>query len=90
VADCVDLLLQAHPTWSPGDIRAALINSASQPNRPDNYIGYGVVYVLAALNFNPCDSSHTGEKLPGVKAGQTIAAYPNPFYLDQYSAAEIA
>ena len=36
------LLLQAHPDWSPIDLRQALIESADRFNNPDSLYGYGL------------------------------------------------
>jgi serine protease AprX len=45
------LLLQAHPDWSPIDLRQAMVRSANRYNNPDNLYGYGLfdTFKAAAL-----------------------------------------
>ena len=50
VAGSAALLLQAHPTWRPEDVRTALMLTASQAGQPDNDLGWGIINVLAALS----------------------------------------
>jgi len=50
------LLLEAHPTWTPDDVRQALIESADRYESPDSLYGYGLYDVYKAsrlMNFNP-------------------------------------
>jgi serine protease AprX len=49
VAGVVALLLEAHPDWTPDDVRAALLATASRSTTPDNDYGWGIVNALAAL-----------------------------------------
>ena len=72
VAGSAALLFQAHPTWRPEDVRTALMATASQADRPDNDLGWGIIDVLAALNYN--------EGQPAViHTLQIDEIYPNPF-----------
>ncbi|MBA7673790.1 hypothetical protein ES703_81994 [subsurface metagenome] len=72
VAGSAALLLEAHPTWRPEDVRIALMATASRAHLPDNDYGWGIPNVLAALDYN------TGE----LSSQYTLAIgqiYPNPF-----------
>lgn len=51
VAGVVALLLEAHPDWTPADVRAALLATASQTVNPDNDYGWGIVNALAASQY---------------------------------------
>ncbi len=86
ITGCAALLLEAHPAWRPIDVRSALINTASQHDQPDYYMGYGIVDVLAAYNYNPADTALPGENMDV----ETIIAYPNPFNINEYGEATIA
>ena len=54
------LLLEAHPNWTPAQIRNAILNTADQSNTPDNTYGWGIVDAFAAFNYQqtepPSDS----------------------------------
>jgi len=50
VGGSVALLLQAHPDWTPADIKEALQSTASQSTSPDNYLGWGVMDCLGVLD----------------------------------------
>ncbi|MCH7574119.1 MAG: S8 family peptidase [Candidatus Marinimicrobia bacterium] len=75
VAGSVALILQAHPDWSPGVIWEAVRNSASQADSPDNDFGWGVMNVLAAIQYLP--QGIPRQDLPGVPLSLD-AVYPNP------------
>ena len=49
VAGASALLLQAHPTWGPGEVAAALRSTASRANMPDSTLGWGIVDAEAAV-----------------------------------------
>ena len=49
VAGSAALLLQAHPTWTPGEVATALRATASQAAAPDTVLGWGLVDVHAAV-----------------------------------------
>lgn len=53
VAGCAALLLEAHPFWTPHQVRAALMNTADRANLPDNDFGWGIVNLPAALESFP-------------------------------------
>lgn len=46
------LILEAHPDWTPMQVRQALLSTASNALTPNNDYGWGVINVLAAINFN--------------------------------------
>ena len=72
VAGCAALLLEAHPTWTPDDVRKAFMATASHADSPDNDYGWGIPDVLAAMYFN------NGE--PATRYVLEIEKiYPNPF-----------
>jgi len=74
VAGAAALIMEAHPTWSPADVKYALKNTADNCETPNNDIGWGTINVLAAINFSgltECDSTF----------GTTILVqdiFPNP------------
>ncbi|UCD38823.1 MAG: S8 family peptidase, partial [Fidelibacterota bacterium] len=72
VAGSAALLLQAHPTWRPMEVRQALLSTASQASQPDNDFGWGIPDILAALNYDP-------NQVPIEQQMQIEEAYPNPF-----------
>ncbi len=48
VAGVIALLLEAHPDWTPRDVRDALTATASRASAPDNDYGWGIVNGPAA------------------------------------------
>ncbi|MBN2000641.1 S8 family serine peptidase, partial [candidate division KSB1 bacterium] len=51
VAGVAALLVEAHPFWSPMQLREALINTADRSGQPDNLYGWGLVNALAAIEY---------------------------------------
>ena len=51
VAGVVALLLEAHPEWTPTQVRNALMNTAGNAVAPNNDYGWGIVNALAALSY---------------------------------------
>ena len=49
VAGCAALLLEAHPFWTPGQVRSALMRTADRASMPDNDYGWGIINLPAAL-----------------------------------------
>jgi serine protease AprX len=72
IAASAALLAQAHPDWSPIQIRQALRNSADQAFAPDTLRGWGLPDVLAALQTTTAGA-------PGERPVASASAYPNPF-----------
>ncbi len=46
------LILEAHPDWTPMQVRLALMMTADNATTPDNDYGWGVIDVMAAIDFN--------------------------------------
>lgn len=46
------LVLEAHPDWTPMQVREALMATASNALTPDNYYGWGIIDVMAAIEYN--------------------------------------
>lgn len=75
VAGCAALVLQAHPDWTPMQVREALMMTASHANNPNNSYGWGIVDCLKAINGGTDDD---GE--PILPERFVLAQnYPNPF-----------
>ena len=51
VAGAVACILQAHPDWTPEQIREALLETASNSNSPDNQYGWGIINVEEAIDY---------------------------------------
>ncbi len=47
------LILCAHPSLTPMQVRDAMRNTASQHNNPDNEFGWGILNALDAVNYFP-------------------------------------
>jgi subtilisin family serine protease len=52
VARAAACVLQAHPDWTPQQVREALMMTASDPENPDNQYGWGIIDVIEAINYN--------------------------------------
>ena len=50
VAGAAALVLEAHPTWTPAEVRDALIRTADNYGSPDDHRGYGRIDVTAAID----------------------------------------
>ena len=48
------IVLSAHPTWTPMQVREALMMTASQFCSPNNSYGWGIIDVMAAINYDGC------------------------------------
>lgn len=56
VGGAAALVLQAHPDWTPMQVREALMQSGDHAAAPDNNYGWGVIDVMAAINYSyVCD-----------------------------------
>jgi len=69
VGGAAALVLQAHPNWSPLQVRRALMSTADNAADPDNVYGWGLIDVMAAINYvqpeqQPVTATHN---------------FPNPF-----------
>jgi len=60
------LVLEAHPDWTPMQVREALMMTASNSTTPDNNYGWGIVDTWAAINYSfgpsfiPGDANESG------------------------------
>jgi len=52
VAGACALLLEAHPNWTPMMVREALMMTADGNTSPDNTRGFGLIDVMAALDYD--------------------------------------
>jgi subtilisin family serine protease len=77
VAGVAALVLSAHPTWGPFEVREALRETALNHASPDNNIGWGLVQALDAIQWIP-STTGTGGGAGGAGA-VALAAAPNPF-----------
>jgi len=68
------LILQAHPTWGPFEVREALRETALNHSAPNNDIGWGLVQGFAASQWVP---STVGVESPA--GALALSAGPNPF-----------
>jgi len=73
----VALVLEAHPTWGPFEVREALRETALNHAVPNNDIGWGLVQGFAAIQWSPSTTAvdPRGAGAPAV----ALAAGPNPF-----------
>ena len=71
VAGSAALILEAHPDWTPGLVRRALMFTADRAGAPDNDFGWGLVNLPAALDFQP-----GGDTLQiSLQAGQLVLCW---------------
>ncbi|MEI7633151.1 MAG: S8 family serine peptidase [bacterium] len=52
VAGAAALVIQAHPYWTPQMVRETLMATASSNTAPDNNYGWGIINVMAAINYS--------------------------------------
>ncbi len=52
VAGACALVLEAHPNWTPMMVREALMMTADGNTSPDNTRGFGLIDVVAAIDYN--------------------------------------
>ena len=48
---CAAVILSAHPAWTPMQVREALMRTASNRACPNNTYGWGIIDLLAAVNY---------------------------------------
>ena len=56
VAGACALLLEVHPNWTPTQVRDAIINTADQASEPNNNYGWGIIDVMAAIEYRSQNS----------------------------------
>jgi len=69
VAGAAAQVLQAHPAWSPAQVRRAFMETANNAVVPNNVYGWGVIDVMEAIEFQQ----------PTLADLVHIQNYPNPF-----------
>ena len=56
------LVIQAHPDWTPVQVREALMQTADNAATPNNAYGWGIIDVMAAINYKfTCDCGVWGD-----------------------------
>lgn len=75
VGGAAAVILSANPDWTPMQVREALMMTADQSDNPDNDYGYGIINVMAAIDYDT--SSINDEILP--EDFSILNVYPNPF-----------
>jgi subtilisin family serine protease len=66
------LILEAHPDWTPMMVREALLNTADNAAAPNNDYGWGIIDVLAAIEYNFAPTIVQRHPLAG-----TFVAFPD-------------
>mgnify|MGYP002022394444 CR=1 FL=1 len=77
VSGAAALIMSANPSWTAMQVREAMMMTASQHESPDNTYGYGIVDVMAAINYGQTAGVKPGQGYPA--EFQISTAYPNPF-----------
>ncbi len=75
VSGAAAVILSANPDWTPMEVREALMMTADQSDNPDNDYGYGIIDVMAAIDYET--NSITDELVP--YDFSILNIYPNPF-----------
>lgn len=75
VAGAAAVVLSAHPAWTAMQVRDALMQTASQAASPDNNYGWGIIDVVAAIDY-VCVSP----AVPMAPTSSIPAPCPNGFY----------
>lgn len=82
VGGAAAVVLSAHPTWTPMQVREALMMTASRRCTPDNNYGWGIIDVMAAINYDGCaepcapNAPFTTDAAPCANETYTIAWSP--------------
>ncbi|MDO9391564.1 MAG: S8 family serine peptidase [bacterium] len=78
VAGACALILEAHPDWTPMQVREALMMTASRSANPDSTTyGWGVINVWAAINYFAAGVLGQPAE-PPVPVGMMLSCRPNP------------
>jgi len=75
VSGAAAVILSANPDWTPMEIREAMMATADRAGNPDNEYGYGVIDVMAAIEYEPTSSNEN--EMP--TDFSVLNIYPNPF-----------
>jgi subtilisin family serine protease len=71
------IVLQAHPSWTPLQVRRALMMTASRHTNPDNNYGWGIIDVWAAIHYS--QSAAEDERIRvGKDRELLLESRPNP------------
>jgi len=68
VGGAAALILEAHPEWTPMEVRHALMKTGSRSQSPNNTYGWGIIDVMKAINYTQ----------PSLQEQASIRNYPNP------------
>ena len=71
VAGAAALLLEIHPDWTPAQVRAALLSTASRSQAPDNDFGWGIVDAALAADIGLPSISLSGYDLDDDASGKS-------------------
>jgi len=75
VSGAAAVILSAHSDWTPMQVREAMMMTADRVDNPDNDYGYGVIDVMAAIEYDT--SNVNDDMLP--EEFSILKVYPNPF-----------
>ncbi len=78
-AGAAALLLNARPELTPIQVQEALKNTASQAQAPDNYLGWGIIDVEAALEYVDSVSGIDPKISALPQTSRLMQNFPNPF-----------
>jgi len=71
------IVLQAHPTWTPMQVRQALMMTASRHTNPDSTYGWGIINVWNAIHYS--QSAAEDDRIRIEKEHEfALASQPNP------------
>lgn len=75
VSGAAAVILSAHSDWTPMQVREALMMTGDRVDSPDNDYGYGVIDVMAAIDYevSSIDENNVPNKF------SILNVYPNPF-----------
>jgi hypothetical protein len=68
--------MEAHPEWTAQEVRAAILQTASQANAPDNDYGWGIMNATAAVDYHPQTVPH--RDITSARATILLQSFPNP------------
>jgi len=75
VSGAAAVILSAHSDWTPMQVRQAMMMTADRVDNPDNNYGYGVIDVMAAIDYETSSINHNN--IPDEFL--ILNVYPNPF-----------
>ena len=75
VSGAAAVILSAHSDWTPMQVREAMMMTADRVDNPDNNYGYGVIDVMAAIDYQTSSINHNN--IPDEFL--ILNVYPNPF-----------